>query len=220
MQQAEEMSWLPLVVIVLCAACTGVAALSIAETEPPPIRPMEDFILSDPVLPNYPTSTTPTPTSPSTPAATPTPTRRPSSCSSGQTFGDPESCARFFVCFQGRSLLMQCPGQLLFNDPIGVCDWPRNVRCAADRPTAAETRGVAVDRWGKVRCVASEGFYASPRDCGEFFRCHRGSAHRFVCARGLVFNDVYKTCDWPWNVRDGGTGRGWRACRFSKRWLV
>ncbi|KAH7966023.1 hypothetical protein HPB49_013071 [Dermacentor silvarum] len=135
------------------------------------------------------------------------------------SLADSQSCARFFVCVHGRALLVQCPGPLLFNDRIGVCDWPRNARCAGDRPIAAEAAGgVAMDRWGKVTCVASEGFYASPRDCAEFFRCHRGSAHRFVCARGLVFNDVYKTCDWPRNVRRHGTGRGRRTCRFSKHW--
>ncbi|XP_037561321.2 chondroitin proteoglycan-2 [Dermacentor silvarum] len=150
---------------------------------------------------------------------TPAPIRPTSTCENGQYFADSQSCARFFVCVHGRALLVQCPGPLLFNDRIGVCDWPRNARCAGDRPIAAEAAGgVAMDRWGKVTCVASEGFYASPRDCAEFFRCHRGSAHRFVCARGLVFNDVYKTCDWPRNVRRHGTGRGRRTCRFSKHW--
>ncbi|XP_075534927.1 putative chitinase 10 [Dermacentor variabilis] len=220
------MRWLALLVSVACASCNGATALSLAEAEPPATRPIEDFIMSDPVLPIYParvtSTTTPAPkpatTTTTTTKTTPAPIRPTSTCENGEHFADSKSCARFFTCVHGRALLVQCPGPLLFNERIGVCDWPRNARCAHDRPVAAGTAGgVAVDRWGEVTCVASEGFYASPRDCGEFFRCHRGSAHRFVCAQGLVFNEAYKTCDWPWNVRRHGR-RGWRACRFSKHW--
>ncbi|KAH6940301.1 hypothetical protein HPB50_026593 [Hyalomma asiaticum] len=230
-EEVPKMRLLALLLIVTCVMCKGAAALSLAETEPPAARPIEDFILSDPVLPIYPAragstmtqiskpATTTATTPATTPATTSTTMRPASTCENGQHMANSKSCSSFFVCVQGRTLLVQCPGPLLFNDRIGVCDWPRNVRCANGRPTAIEADdGVAMDRWGDVMCVASEGFYASPRDCAEFFRCHRGNAHRFKCARGLVFNDAYKTCDWPWNVRRHGTGRGWRACRFRKHW--
>ncbi|XP_077552958.1 uncharacterized protein LOC144167642 [Haemaphysalis longicornis] len=203
--------------------CPAAVGLSIAETEAPIARPSEDFLFSDPVLPHYPARTTREPTSITTASSTvstATPVQSPSACTTGKPFADPETCVRFFVCVEGRPFTMQCPGPLLFDDKKGICDWPRNVRCDANRPVTARAQGVASDRWGRVSCVASEGFYASPRDCAEFFRCHRGRAHRFVCSPGLVFNDLYKTCDWPWNVKDKGVSRGFRACKFGKRWLV
>ena len=43
---------------------------------------------------------------------------------------DPESCSSYYKCtWNGLAVHMNCPGQLLFNPTIGVCDYPTKVDC-------------------------------------------------------------------------------------------
>lgn len=173
---------------------------SCSETEAPIVRPQEDYILDDSDVLDLPTTT-------------PSPKRPEGICVKDGAFQDPFQCDRFLVCHGGRKVAdMQCPGKLRFNPGLGVCDWPRNVPC----PVRQRRPGVEVDFRGRVVCSTEEGFYASPRDCREFFRCHRGEPFRFRCPKGLVFNGVLKICDWPSNVNAADQGSAWRRCRWNK----
>ncbi|KAG0414291.1 hypothetical protein HPB47_008572 [Ixodes persulcatus] len=198
--------------VFLSVGLHGAVALTVAETEPPVSRPPGDFILIDPDLPVYPTTpvTVRRPTIRSTPGPTQRPVQR--TCSKDGSFRDPIHCGRFFTCLDGRKTEMNCPEMLRFNEVEGVCDWPRNVPCTTWQP---KPPGVEINSRGRVVCTADEGYFPSPRDCREFYRCHRGSAYRFDCPRGLIYNRRFKVCDWPWNV-DARQSGDWKTCRWGK----
>ncbi|VDM98093.1 unnamed protein product, partial [Thelazia callipaeda] len=48
-----------------------------------------------------------------------------SSGSSGYS-ADPTDCQQYYQCAQGRWVRMHCPGNLVWNPAISVCDWPKN----------------------------------------------------------------------------------------------
>ena len=53
-----------------------------------------------------------------------------SSCSDGIYKVD-DRCDAFYMCFHGfRTEVQYCPDGLLFNNELGVCDWPDNVACS------------------------------------------------------------------------------------------
>ncbi|CBY07232.1 unnamed protein product [Oikopleura dioica] len=47
------------------------------------------------------------------------------------------------------------------------------------------------------------GTYFNPKDCTSYFRCwDRGlTGDKLFCPPGLVWNDEYKICDWPYNLQ-------------------
>ncbi|KAJ7374282.1 hypothetical protein OS493_007364 [Desmophyllum pertusum] len=44
---------------------------------------------------------------------------------------DPKDCKSFYHCANGVTYWKHCPNGLYFNPTVNVCDWPRNVKCAA-----------------------------------------------------------------------------------------
>ena len=43
---------------------------------------------------------------------------------------DPDTCKGYIMCdMAGIKHKRPCPGNLLFNATLGVCDWPQNVNC-------------------------------------------------------------------------------------------
>merc|ERR1719397_1848503 len=50
-------------------------------------------------------------------------------------FPDPEDCGRFYMCVDGSVVgHMNCPDDLLWNNDLLTCDWPRNVDCKPGCP--------------------------------------------------------------------------------------
>lgn len=46
-------------------------------------------------------------------------------------YADPKDCKSFYHCANGVTYWKHCPNGLYFNRTVNVCDWPRNVKCAA-----------------------------------------------------------------------------------------
>ncbi|KAH9641720.1 hypothetical protein HF086_006234, partial [Spodoptera exigua] len=40
-----------------------------------------------------------------------------------------EFCDRFYKCFDGHPVALNCPMNLFYNPDMGYCDWPSNVNC-------------------------------------------------------------------------------------------
>ena len=51
------------------------------------------------------------------------------------------------------------------------------------------------------QCPALEGHFRSPRDCGVYYQCAQGQAHRRSCDTGLAYNNLTNQCDWAENVQ-------------------
>merc|ERR1711936_1500712 len=50
-------------------------------------------------------------------------------------FPDPEDCGRFYMCVDGSVVgHMSCPDDLLWNNDLLTCDWPKNVECKPGCP--------------------------------------------------------------------------------------
>ena len=47
----------------------------------------------------------------------------------------------------------------------------------------------------------SDGYFASPTSCSGYYMCTDGTAFKFDCASGLMFNPKYNFCDWPDKVK-------------------
>nr|DAA34695.1 TPA_inf: salivary mucin [Amblyomma variegatum] len=52
-------------------------------------------------------------------------------------FANPNDCSTFYICSQGKPVLLECPKGLLFNDATKTCDYAYNVKCVAPEPTPA-----------------------------------------------------------------------------------
>ncbi|XP_074042690.1 uncharacterized protein [Leptinotarsa decemlineata] len=49
--------------------------------------------------------------------------------SGGGTVQIADNCRNYLLCGPSGSYVMNCPGLLLFNEAIGVCDFPQNSQC-------------------------------------------------------------------------------------------
>ncbi|XP_053674153.1 probable chitinase 10 [Anopheles nili] len=73
------------------------------------------------------------------------------------------------------------------------------------RTTAKTTTQPAVTKSstsGSGRFVCpSDGYFKDPANCAKYYQCANGTAYSMSCPSGLYFNEIYKVCDWPANVK-------------------
>lgn len=51
-------------------------------------------------------------------------------CSAGSGgYPDPTNCSQFFHCSHGTAMITACPGDLIYNSKLKVCDYPRRTPC-------------------------------------------------------------------------------------------
>ncbi|KAK0406785.1 hypothetical protein QR680_018805 [Steinernema hermaphroditum] len=53
---------------------------------------------------------------------------------------------------------------------------------------------------GPVNCE-KDGFLPDPKSCRSFYKCENGTAFRFDCGPGTLFNPEINDCDWPSKVK-------------------
>jgi hypothetical protein len=104
-----------------------------------------------------------------------------SKCPSGQRFSPHSTdCAKFLQCERSPTgTLVEtevlCPGGLLFNNNIKVCDWPHNVVCVLASTTRATTTTTTttVSNLNNEYICLKDGLFPSPVTCtvyyGRFF---------------------------------------------------
>jgi hypothetical protein len=46
--------------------------------------------------------------------------------------GDPENCRKYFKCSNGAPSSQACPGTLIFDTFLKICNWPESTSCIAD----------------------------------------------------------------------------------------
>ena len=100
-------------------------------------------------------------------------------CPGDGLYPDPENVHKFYSCSHGKAYSMDCPGELVFNPKISVCDWPKyNIE-----PLGFQCPG--------------DGIYPDPENVQKFYSCANENGFNMDCPGGLVFNPDISVCDWP-----------------------
>ena len=121
---------------------------------------------------NCKTSTTTTSTETTT-IATSSPTIDYSQCPSGSRFSPhPTDCSKFLQCEKSTTGALieteiTCPGGLLFNSNLNVCDWAQNVVCTT-QPTKPTTTAIPLGPSNEYLCL-KDGLFPSPLLCAVYY---------------------------------------------------
>nr|AAR06265.1 peritrophic membrane chitin binding protein 1 [Trichoplusia ni] len=143
-----------------------------------------------------------------------------------------ENCNQYYICNFGRPIGFLCPGQLLYNPYLRVCDYPLNVDCG-DRvvpepenncPSCNGGDGVDIDdvplqgegnnNVGGGNCNPSEApaicaandsndVLVAHENCNQYYICLGGKPIARPCPGNLLFNPISDQCDWPEKVNCG-----------------
>jgi len=174
------------------------------------------------------TSTNPTGTIKPTDAPTKMPTSSPIivpkcgvNCPSGATGNYATfDCAGFLMCVSGASVgTFACTPGTLFDESLGVCNWPYAVDCQCATPTPPPTQPptpsipspptpptppptplpTPLIHCGS--CPTSGYTMIEAVDCTGFYYCNAGELGPFVaCGVNTLFSKSIMSCDWDYNV--------------------
>merc|ERR1712020_105753 len=64
--------------------------------------------------------------------------------SPGELIPNRENCRKYFKCSNGEPSLQSCPGTLIFDPVLKICNWPDSTTCISDllvRPRAGADPG-------------------------------------------------------------------------------
>ncbi|XP_071042914.1 chondroitin proteoglycan-2 isoform X4 [Parasteatoda tepidariorum] len=109
-------------------------------------------------------------------------------------------CQQYYNCWDGKAVIQECPGKLLFNPVISACDYPEAVNCLA------RLRNPAPSVTADGRCLKQFGTFPDPTDCTAFYKCSHGRAFRQVCPYYTAFDERYLVCVHAYNVECAGRG--------------
>ena len=127
-------------------------------------------------------------------------------CNTGLCFEPhPFECNKYYMCDYQHAVVMTCPGNLVFNPLINVCDYPEEVDCGNyPKPTETTTKTTTTKKHEEVKCHPSEDGNAviipNPDDCSKFYICVGLKPVEKTCKPGTLFNPDLSICDWPENV--------------------
>ncbi|CAG9565997.1 unnamed protein product [Danaus chrysippus] len=142
-----------------------------------------------------------------------------------------EHCDKFYKCFNGKNVSMNCPAGLLYNPHKGWCDYPSNVKCGdrvipdpedekpdnededCDDDNGNDDNNGGDDN-GPCNCdpdeapaicgkPGSNGVLIAHEHCDKFYQCANGKNVTMNCPAGLLFNPYKQVCDYPSNVKCG-----------------
>lgn len=104
------------------------------------------------------------------------------------------SCENYYQCIDGNAFLLSCPVGQFFDEQRQTCDRAENVDCPIVQPPPPPIAPPTCNEDNNFR------FIRNPLSCTEYFQCLNGTAFLFACPRGLYFNELIQTCDYPSNV--------------------
>jgi len=118
---------------------------------------------------------------------------------------DPNDCTKFYNCDINIQVVCpsNCPAGLVFDETIGVCNWPSAVPECNDATFDVEpTNGPACEDGERYDCNGSVTKIRDEDDCATFYNCDKNIQHPCpsVCPTGLVFDPTIQVCNWPADV--------------------
>ncbi|XP_017864425.1 PREDICTED: serine-rich adhesin for platelets isoform X4 [Drosophila arizonae] len=138
-----------------------------------------------------------------------------SKCSSlpnGAFIRDPNLCAKFYVCSNGRAIPHSCPNVLYFDIKKKVCNFPSLVDCTSDEdystapqsplsPTDDSPSEPDDSPTPDCSLFPNGEYVRHPRSCSKFYVCANGKAIPRQCPKGLYIDTEIKYCNYPSRVR-------------------
>ncbi|KPI98366.1 putative chitinase 3 [Papilio xuthus] len=119
-----------------------------------------------------------------------------------------DNCNQFYTCFMSIKVKRQCPPFLHFNRK-----YQSLVSLSSQLQESYTMRVLAVILL--VTAVVAEDGALCPKeqdanyevdrlvaheDCNKFYKCVQGEPVEMICPEGLLFNSVFRFCDWTLNV--------------------
>ncbi|XP_041448521.1 flocculation protein FLO11 isoform X20 [Drosophila obscura] len=126
----------------------------------------------------------------------------------GENVRDLNSCSKFYVCANGRSIPRQCPQGLNYDITRKVCDVPSRVDCSIDGVQGSVLKTLSKHSNKKVEqnpifeCTSLPNgeFVRDLNSCSKFYVCANGRSIPRQCPKGLNFDITKKVCDFPSRV--------------------
>ncbi|XP_070142003.1 chondroitin proteoglycan 1 [Drosophila kikkawai] len=101
------------------------------------------------------------------------------------------SCSEFIVCLNGQSEEKQCPGELLFNPDLKICDFKDNVVCFGDQTTQDEHETTTTTEEPFTECEGQKlgAMFPDIRNCQQYYYCWGNDSYSiFPCPVDNWFN--------------------------------
>ncbi|XP_057662384.1 chondroitin proteoglycan 2-like [Diorhabda carinulata] len=132
----------------------------------------------------------------------------------------PDDCSKYYKCTNGRSTILSCPENMLFNPQTNKCDYMDNVSCdwttgrTSETSTTTTSKTTTTTKPGTTSktttttkpddsvCPSSEGTsnVVYPGDCSKYYKCIDGHSSIQSCPEAMFFNPDTKKCDYMDNV--------------------
>lgn len=120
----------------------------------------------------------------------------------GTMLVNPLDCGSFVSCLANFATVVECPGNLYFNQAKGYCDYAENVDCkpgSGGNPGNPGQPGAAPERKQDERCRGSDPknpILLPAPDCNQFYMCDTNDwATLMKCPAGTHFSPTQKFCD-------------------------
>ncbi|XP_017071268.1 chitin-binding domain protein cbd-1 [Drosophila eugracilis] len=133
-----------------------------------------------------------------TPPSTEIPSENPCNAKENNTFlPSSEDCNKFFLCVNHQSEVYQCPGEMLFNPDLNICDYKDNVLCYGDRTTQDPLKSTAASEDYFTKCEGQKLGTSFPdtQNCQQYYYCWgNGSYVILPCPVDNWFNPISGNC--------------------------
>ncbi|KAH8239752.1 hypothetical protein KR032_007554, partial [Drosophila birchii] len=107
------------------------------------------------------------------------------------------SCDEFIVCMNGQSEVTRCPGELLFNPDLKICDFKDNVWCYGDRTTqdGQDTTSTIGEAFTDCEGQKLGALFPDILNCQQYYYCWGNDSYSiFPCPIDNWFNPNSGNC--------------------------
>ncbi|EDW94231.1 mucin-5AC [Drosophila yakuba] len=108
-----------------------------------------------------------------------------------------ENCNEFYVCVNQQSHIYQCPGEMLFNPDLNICDHKDNVWCYGDRTTEdpLDTTTPAEESFTKCEDQERGTYFPDPQNCQQYYYCWGNNSYTiFPCPVDNWYSPISGNC--------------------------
>ncbi|XP_017134857.1 uncharacterized protein LOC108151010 [Drosophila miranda] len=107
------------------------------------------------------------------------------------------ACNEFIVCVDEHSKVDQCPGQLLFNPDLRICDYPNEVWCYGDHSTQVVPEATMTTQGLFTECVGQALGTCFPylKNCQQYYYCFGNNSFTILpCPNDNWYNPYSGHC--------------------------
>lgn len=108
-----------------------------------------------------------------------------------------DDCSEFILCVNGKSEIYRCPGDLLFNPNLGICDFDDDVWCDNNRTTPGWEESTASTEEIFTKCVGQSMGTSFPitSNCQQYYYCLGNNSYvTLPCPANNWYNPISGNC--------------------------